>query len=68
MGASKGLSSPMEILQAALKKEEAARRFYDELANNTHVEAVRGLVAVLRDEEHRHVKLIQDKIVELRLG
>ena len=62
------LSSPMEILQAALKKEEAARRFYDEVATNSHVELVKDLVVELREEENRHVQLIQKKIVQLRLG
>jgi rubrerythrin len=62
------LSSPMEILEAALEKEEAALRFYDSLATNSHVGAVKGLVTELREEEHRHVQLIQRKIVELRLG
>jgi rubrerythrin len=61
-------SSPIEILEVALKKEEAARRFYDELATNSHVELVRDLVTELREEEHRHVQLIQRKMVQLRLG
>jgi rubrerythrin len=65
---SSGLSTPMEILKAALQKEEAAYRFYESLGENTHVEPVKDLVTQLKEEELRHMKLIQRKIVEFSLG
>ena len=57
-----------EILRAALAKEEAAFNFYSELLNHTKVDLVRDLVALLKDEEQKHIRLIERKITELSLG
>lgn len=62
------LSTPMDILKAALRKEEAAHRFYANLQASSHSAPVRELLTQLREEEHRHIQLIERKIVELNLG
>ena len=62
------LSTPMEILKAALRKEESAYRFYENLGAITHIAPVKQLVTQLKEEEHRHIQMIQKIIVELSLG
>ncbi len=60
--------TPMEILEAALKKEHAAHDFYAEVREHSKVEFVRLLAEELCNEEMRHVRLIEDHIVRLRRG
>jgi rubrerythrin len=60
--------TPMEILEAALKKEHAAHGFYSEVREHAKVESVRLLAEELCDEEMRHVRLIEEHIVRLRRG
>jgi rubrerythrin len=57
-----------EILRAALAKEQAAFDFYSELLNHTKIDLVRDLVALLKDEEQKHMRLIERKLTELTLG
>ena len=64
----KTLSTPAEILQVALRKEENAFRFYDNLLNAPKADFVRDLIERLRDEEAKHVRLIQKEIVKFSLG
>jgi rubrerythrin len=59
------LQTPIEILQAALKKEKDAYHFYDALFNSTTVFFLQELLEQLRDEEHKHVVLIEKKIAKL---
>ncbi len=64
-------SKPMrldELLQAALTKEEAARDFYSGLAAQCRVDFVRELLEKLKDEESKHVHLIQELMAKLALG
>jgi rubrerythrin len=60
--------TPDEILQLALSKEQSAHDFYDSMATQCHVEFVRELLERLRDEEGRHVRMVQDMITRLELG
>jgi rubrerythrin len=60
--------TPMEILEAALKKEHAAHDFYAAVREHAKVESVRLLAEELCDEEMRHVHLIEDHIARLRRG
>lgn len=62
------LSTPAEILETALKKEEAAYHFYDNLLNVPKADFVRTLIEKLRDEEAKHVRLIQKEILKFNLG
>lgn len=58
--------TPIDILTAALKKEREAYSFYDQLINRSTVAVIRELLELLRDEEHKHVVMIEKKISKLR--
>lgn len=60
--------TPMEILQAALKKEHAAYEFYATVRDHAKSEMVRVLAEQLCEEEHRHIHLIEQHIAGLNLG
>jgi rubrerythrin len=62
------MKSADEILQIALMKEKRARDFYEGLVLHCGVEMVRELVERLRDEEAKHVKMIETMLSRLRLG
>lgn len=62
------LRTPGEILEFALEQEKEACRFYGELLGESKAEILGDLVAQLKDEELRHVHLIERKIVDLNLG
>ena len=48
------LSTPVAILEAALKKEKEAYHFYDDLLQGTKVIIIQELLEKLRDEENKH--------------
>ena len=63
------LNTPMAILKAALKKEKAAYRFYDNLLKeHKSIEILREMIEQLREEEYRHVQIIEKKIAKLDFG
>jgi rubrerythrin len=62
------LKTPDEILQAALAREEEARDFYADMATHCRVGFVKELLERLKDEETKHVRMIQDMITKLNLG
>jgi len=62
------LRTPGDILEYALEQEKEAYRFYSELLGESRAEILRDLIAQLKDEELRHVHLIERKIAELNLG
>jgi rubrerythrin len=64
----KALSTPMAILEAALEKEKAAYRFYDQLLNNTNIDMLRETIEHLLEEEYKHIQLIEKKMASLRNG
>lgn len=55
--------SPIEALQLALSKEEAAITLYRRLGLDHP--AIKELLLLLLNEEEKHKKLIEQKIVEL---
>jgi rubrerythrin len=57
-----------QILQVALAKEKEARDFYDEQAANCRVDFVRKLLEKLKNEESKHIRLVQDMITKLKVG
>ena len=59
------LKTPVEILNAALEKESAARDFYAELANRCHVDFVQELLFRLQNEEEKHALLIRNMLARL---
>lgn len=62
------LRTPGEILEFALAQEKEACRLYGELLDDSKAEVLRDLITQLKDEELRHVHLIERKIAELNLG
>lgn len=62
------LKTPVEILNAALKKEHAARDFYAGLADRCRVDFVQDLLRRLQNEEEKHVDLIQKMLARLASG
>ncbi len=55
--------SPVEALELALSKENASIELYKDLATK-HSE-IRELLNFLENEEHKHKKMINEKIVQL---
>jgi len=62
------LQTPIEILQAALKKEKDAYNFYETLLNSTTVLFLQELLEQLRDEEHKHMLLIEKLLTKMQSG
>ena len=62
------LSTPMEILEAALTKEKAAYQFYEALLNNTNIEMLQEIIEHLLQEEYKQIQLIEKKLATLRSG
>ena len=62
------LKTPVDILQAALDKEQAARDFYAELSHHCHVDFVRDLLLRLHNEEEKHIDLIRKMLARLGSG
>ena len=62
------LSTPDEILNAALAKERQSREFYARLADQCRIDMVRKLLERLKDEETKHERMIEDMLGDLRLG
>lgn len=60
--------TPIEILQTALKKEKDAYHFYDTLLNSTTVLFLQELLEQLRDEEHKHVLMIEKILRKMQSG
>ena len=57
-----------QILQVALAKEKEARDFYDEQIVDCRVDFVRELLEKLKNEESKHIHLVQGMITKLKLG
>jgi len=50
----------------ALEKERAAYVFYSEACASSKVDMIRELLEELRNEEAKHIKLIEKKLAELQ--
>jgi rubrerythrin len=59
---------PDAILQEALSREVEARDFYGRLAERTSVTLVRDFLERLKNEESKHVRLVEEMIAKLNLG
>lgn len=60
--------TPVEILEKALQEERAACDFYTNLAVNCKVVFLSELLVELRDEEAKHVKMIQAMLSQIKAG
>ena len=68
MEQSSNLGTPMQILEEALKREQAAYNFYASVRDHVKSDLVRELAEQLCEEERRHAQLIEKKILKLRRG
>ena len=59
--------TPDQILELALEKERAAYNFYNEAVSGSKIEMIRELLEELRNEEAKHIKLIEKKLAEMQL-
>lgn len=62
------LTTAYETLQSALKRERQAYEFYAKLAGDCRIEGLRELLEKLRDEENKHIKMIEKMLSQMRLG
>ena len=62
------LTTAYDTLQAALKREREAYDFYADLAENCRIEALRELLEKLRDEENKHIRMVEKMLSQMRLG
>ncbi len=62
------LRTPADILQSALSKEKEAFTFYAEGERQAKIAMVRDLLTTLKNEEQRHIRLIEEMLARLRLG
>lgn len=64
----RSLETPYDILRAALKKEKASYRYYDNLLKDEKVHALREFLEDLRNEEYKHIRRIEKKLSQMELG
>lgn len=62
------LRTPVEILTAALAREKAAHDFYEITSEHCKIDMVRKLLDDLKNEESRHIRLIQTMLTKMELG
>ena len=63
-----GAPTIVDVLNAALRKEQAAYRFYDTAFRDARMAEVRELFEQLRDEEARHVRLVTKRLERIALA
>lgn len=62
------MTTPGELLRAALVKEQQAHDFYNGALLHCKIEMVRELLEKLKDEESRHIHMIRNMLARLELG
>lgn len=67
MGREAGFTSE-QILKTALAKEKAAFSYYDRMLKSTNIELIQDLLQELKNEEYKHIKMIESKMRRLSLG
>ncbi len=60
------LNTPLEILEAALAREQSAHAFYKEALKHPSNDVVRHLQEQLMDAEYKHVRLVEKELARLR--
>lgn len=63
-----GLKLPEDILNVALEQEKKAHDFYTQVSAHCQIEFVRTLIEKLKDEEYKHIQLIEGMLAQLRSG
>ncbi len=59
--------TPGEILNKALAKEKAAFDYYDKMLKSSNIELIRDLLQDLKNEEYKHMKMIETRIARMNL-
>ena len=67
MGKQGGLTVE-EILKRSLAREKASFSFYDRLLKSTTVDLIQDLLQELKNEEYRHIKMIEQRTRRLGTG
>ncbi len=62
------LDTAKDILEAALRKEKASYNFYDNLLKNTKVGILEEILEKLREEEYKHIRVIEKRLSKMGLG
>ena len=62
------LSTPVDILKVALEKERKAYHFYNELLKDTKVVMIQDILTKLRDEEYKHIQMIERELTRTTRG
>jgi rubrerythrin len=62
------LMTPNQILEVALGKEKEAHRVYDRLLEECRADTVRELLETLKNEEYKHIRMVEEMITRLNLG
>ena len=60
--------SSYEILEKALQKEQQSFEFYSNLTDTCTNEPLKKLLEKLRDEESRHIHMVEKMLIHLKLG
>lgn len=60
------LKTPIDILEAALAREQEAHAFYAEALRQASSAPVRELLEQLKDAEYKHVQIVEKKLAQLR--
>jgi rubrerythrin len=64
----RNLTTPDQILRAALDREKESRDFYAAIAASCSVDYVKELLEKLENEEEKHMHMIQAMIERLDAG
>jgi rubrerythrin len=62
------LKMPVDILNAALEGEKKTHAFYTYMSAHCQIDSVREFFENLKDEEYKHIQLIEGMLVRLRRG
>lgn len=60
--------TPEEILRQALAKERTAFSYYDRMLKATSIEVIKDLLQDLKNEEYKHIKMIESRLARLTVG
>lgn len=60
--------TPIEILRDALVRERQAHDYYEQMLHNCKSDVVVELLETLKNEESRHLRLIQAMIARMELA
>jgi len=61
-------STPEEVLNLAMSKERAAFRAYDRMLRVANIDLIRDLLQDLKNEEYKHIQMIEARLMRIRLG